>query len=49
MKGEAYKKARELFLENLDGDGTYRTPDQREAYNEKVRQRKCTQPEFVVL
>lgn len=49
MKGEAYKKARELFLENLDGDGTYRTPDQREAYNEKVRQRRCTQPEFVVL
>ena len=49
MKGDAYGKAREMFLEKLDGDGTYRTPDQREAYNEKVRQRRCAQPEFVIF
>lgn len=45
MKGEEYKTARMLLLNNLKGHAAFRTKDQAEAAKEKLRQRRAAEVE----
>lgn len=49
MKGEKYRETRERLLANLDGDGSFRTPEQREKFIKRAKRKKAIQPEFVLL
>ena len=50
MKGEKYRAMRERLLSNLEGDGSFRTPEQKKKFYERTRERrKAIQPEFVAL
>lgn len=40
MKGEKYKTAREVLLKKLSGSCAFKTPDQEEAFKEKMKQKR---------
>lgn len=49
MKGEKYRETRERLLANLDGDGSFRTPEQKEKFIKRAKRKRTVQPEFVLL
>lgn len=40
MKGDRYKSAREILLKKLSGSGAFKTPEQENAFKEKMKQKR---------
>lgn len=49
MKGSEYKQVRAKLLKNLAGDSSFRTREQRDAFEKKRRNAVAPEPEFILL
>lgn len=49
MKGPQYAQARAELLKNLKGDSSFRTQEQRDAFEAKRRSVAASEPEFILL
>ena len=49
MKGPAYAQTRAALLKNLTGDSSYRTQEQKEAFEAKRRSVAAAEPDFILL